>query len=313
MSATPGGTRSSLLLPSSTNRPRSDRLVFSAFGVPIHVRTIDPQIIPRLIKHLPPGSQSTSVAPRARYTLHISDSTCLPKNTGHRKHAAERRASAPSRNTHDAHQLRFGRKTLIRTSRLTEVLQVLESDLRLQVAGMSEEKLFVHAGVVGWKGRAILVPGVSGAGKTMLVAALVRAGASYYSDEYAVLDQDGLVHPYATPLRIRNGPQTKRTQRQHGDLGGIRGRELLRVGLVVVSKYSHGAGWKPRVLSPGRAILTLIDNTVSVRRQPQLTLSTLRLVVSDALVLESFRGEAEALPQLLFRELEKHKQKVAQC
>jgi hypothetical protein len=43
----------------------------------------------------------------------------------------------------------------------------------------------------------MVLPGKSFAGKTTLVAALVRAGAEYWSDEYAVLDANGDVHPYA--------------------------------------------------------------------------------------------------------------------
>jgi hypothetical protein len=32
-------------------------------------------------------------------------------------------------------------------------------------------------------------------GKTTLVVALLRAGAHYYTDDFALLDGDGLVHP----------------------------------------------------------------------------------------------------------------------
>jgi uridine kinase len=41
----------------------------------------------------------------------------------------------------------------------------------------------------------IAIPGRSFSGKTSLVTALVRAGAVYYSDEFAVIDRDGLVRP----------------------------------------------------------------------------------------------------------------------
>ena len=71
------------------------------------------------------------------------------------------------------------------------------------VAEEARRGVFVHAGVVGWKGRALVLPGKSGAGKTTLVAELIRAGATYYSDEYAVLDERGRVHPYARPLAVR--------------------------------------------------------------------------------------------------------------
>ena len=83
------------------------------------------------------------------------------------------------------------------------MLQAFESKLALHVASHAEELLFVHAGVVGWRGRAIVLPGRTHAGKSTLVAALVRAGASYYSDEYALVDGDGRVRPYPRALSLR--------------------------------------------------------------------------------------------------------------
>ena len=44
--------------------------------------------------------------------------------------------------------------------------------------------------IVTWgRGRAIVIPGRTFSGKSTLVAELVRAGATYYSDEYAVEDE----------------------------------------------------------------------------------------------------------------------------
>src|SRR5262249_36246454 len=83
-------------------------------------------------------------------------------------------------------------------------LRTFEADVQLHVAEMAPERVFVHAGVVAYQGRGILLPGRSFAGKSTLVRELVQAGAQYYSDEYAVLDADGAVHPYPRPLSIRN-------------------------------------------------------------------------------------------------------------
>src|SRR5262249_9105581 len=52
----------------------------------------------------------------------------------------------------------------------------------------------VHSGVVAHGGRAILLPGPTSTGKSTLVAELVRRGAAYFSDEYALLDAEGRVH-----------------------------------------------------------------------------------------------------------------------
>ena len=41
-------------------------------------------------------------------------------------------------------------------------------------------------------------------GKTTLVVALLRAGAHFYTDDFALLDGDGLVHPYPNLIFIKN-------------------------------------------------------------------------------------------------------------
>src|SRR5262245_11510226 len=58
----------------------------------------------------------------------------------------------------------------------------------------------VHSGVVAHDGGAVLLPGSTGSGKSTLVAELVRRGALYLSDEYALVDGAGDVHPYPRSL-----------------------------------------------------------------------------------------------------------------
>jgi hypothetical protein len=121
-----------------------------------------------------------------------------------------------------------------------QVLETLEAHLDLIVAAEARRRLFVHAGVVGWRGRAILIPGPSGSGKTSLVAALIRAGATYYSDEYAVFDPRGRVHPYPRPLSIRGEPGEPRRPVPASDLGARTGVVPLPVGLTVVTQHYAG-------------------------------------------------------------------------
>ena len=63
--------------------------------------------------------------------------------------------------------------------------------------------LAVHAGVVAWNGCVVLLPGASHAGKTTLVTELLKRGAVYYSDEYALLNAEGRVHAYPRALMLR--------------------------------------------------------------------------------------------------------------
>ena len=182
------------------------------------------------------------------------------------------------------------------------VLEALERDLQLYVAEKARRRVFVHAGVVGWKGKAIVIPGRTMSGKTTLVKALVEAGATYYSDEYAVLDERGRVHPYPKPLSIRENGDRRPKEILPEALGGTTGVRPLPVGLVVATSYREGARWRPRQLLPGRAVMALLDHTVSVRRKPERALTTLRQVVADAQALKGVRGEAiETAENLLGR------------
>lgn len=187
-----------------------------------------------------------------------------------------------------------------RTRSLEEALETLESRLRFYVAEHARRRVFVHAGVVGWRGRAVVLPGRSMAGKSSLVAELVRAGAAYYSDEFAVLDARGRVHPFAKPISLRAEGETRQHHFAVEELGGSAGKRALPVGLVVVTEYRPGARFRPRRLTRGRGALALLEHVVAARREPARALDALRSVVAGAPVLRGARGEArEAARQIL--------------
>ncbi len=116
--------------------------------------------------------------------------------------------------------------------------------------------------------------------------------ATYYSDEFAVLDKEGRVQPYPVPLSLRgpNGQPGRKTPVE--PLGGRAGVEPLPVSLVLVTEYQPAAVWRPRKLTPGQALLALMDNTVAARRNPAHSMPILKQAVSGAITLKSKRGEA---------------------
>lgn len=197
----------------------------------------------------------------------------------------------------------------VRVSRalsLDEVLAILESDLALYVAERAPRRIFVHAGVVGWEGQAILIPGSTLSGKTSLVSALLRAGATYYSDEYAVLDERGRVHPFPRPLSIREKEGALSVKRAAVEFGARTGTKPIPVGLVAVTSYKEGARFRPRRLSEGRGILELLANTVPVRRRPKTALATLGRAVREVPILKGVRGEADDAAKALLERLSAH-------
>ncbi len=180
-----------------------------------------------------------------------------------------------------------------------DVTESFKTDVQLFVAEHAPHRVFVHAGVVGWQGRAIVIPGRSFSGKSTLTAALVRAGATYYSDEYAVLDKAGRVYPYNKPISLREEGSQYATEYPLSTFGGRAGKTPLPIGLVLISSFKAGALWRPRQLSAGRGVLMLLENTVSARRAPQLALATLQRAVANATIVQSARGEADEIAPLI--------------
>lgn len=254
-------------------------LTFRSFGVRFGVRSDDPRALELLAPHLPPSTR-----PAASGAVERLYSVRLGGDAG---------KSIARRGPRRFHLLYANHTLLARTEDADELFERFESDLRLAVAEGARRRVFVHAGVVGWKGRAILVPGRSFTGKTTLTAELVRAGATYYSDEFAVLDSEGRVHPYAKPLSVRERGTHRQKSVRVEEFGGSEASKPLPVGLVVVSEFRETArAWRPRELTLGQGSLALLSNTVPARRRPAEVLATLERVVRGATVLRGARGEA---------------------
>jgi hypothetical protein len=181
-------------------------------------------------------------------------------------------------------------------------LMMMEAQIQAHISLEARQFIFVHAGAVADGNRAILMPGMSFAGKTTLVRALVKAGAVYYSDEFAVLDEAGRVHPYARPLYFRpsDGPPV---DLQVEELGGVAGVGPLRVGLVIATRYRPGAEWQPRELSAGAGVLAMLEHTVPAQVRPEQTMRVLRKAMEGAVALEGERDEAAELAGILLETL----------
>jgi len=83
--------------------------------------------------------------------------------------------------------------------------QLLAELTRLAV--QHSPRLCLHAGVVSCPGGTVVVPGISGLGKSTLTAALVQAGFGYLSDEVlAVPRAGGLPARFARPIAV--GPES---------------------------------------------------------------------------------------------------------
>jgi hypothetical protein len=251
----------------ASRRPRAAttdlpyEMTFESFGVVAQLACDDPDLLVEALAMLPPGWRAVDDEPSVRFTLSAEG------------------------------VIRVDRARADRSPHRDSLLLKLASVVRHHIALNAPALTFVHAGVVEVGGCGIVIPGRSYTGKSRLVAELLRLGATYVSDEYAVLDSDGQVLPFAKPLSIRTG---------RGDpLGRLVdvpdervADQPTRVGLIVVTAYAPGARWHPSVRSSAEGALALLQNTVSARRRPARALSATGRVARDAAVLAGRRGEA---------------------
>lgn len=257
----------------------ADGIAFTALGVKIGVRVDDPTMLPRVRALLPPVARPSSAR--------VVDKLFSLVVGGPGPRPGLRRFS-----------LLYA--DISRVSRATEIDQVLEDlgrEMALAVASRARQHVVVHAGVVGWQGRAIVFPGRTLAGKSSLAAALVRAGADYYSDEYAILGQDGPVRPYLRPLGIRETPAAPQVAVGANEIGGRIGRKALPLSLVLATRYRDGAHWRPRQASRTMGAMTLFANTVNVDRLGERLFPMLHRALQNASVLSGARGDAGAIVQ----------------
>jgi hypothetical protein len=246
----------------------------TSFGVSLRLSANHPDLLQEAQAFLPLDCKvSASAHPELQYSLH---------------------GPTPS-DAEPVYRLRRNGRQIFTSVHLQDFLERFHSIVSLDVADRSTLRTFIHAGVVGWAGFAVLIPGRSFAGKSTLVAALIRAGASYYSDEFAVVDKRGRVHPYARPLQMREEHSHRQTSHPVEAFGARSAIRPLPVKLILVTRFEPGACWRPRQLTPGIGVLKLLDNTVSARRSPAAALRSLKQVVAKAQIVRSPRGEASQI------------------
>jgi hypothetical protein len=90
---------------------------------------------------------------------------------------------------------------------LGDLAFALEKDLTIELQLRRRELFFLHAAALEWQGRAVLVAGASGNGKSTTAWALLHRGFRFLSDELAPLELDTMtVHAFPHALCLKHDP-----------------------------------------------------------------------------------------------------------
>ncbi len=256
---------------------------YSAFGVSWAVEADDIAAYHLFLDRFPPGAAPT----RSKTVARSYSFRTLPAD------AASDEAS---------YLLLADGRPLLRSSRPGDIADAFEDNLKCVVAERCPRRAFVRAGVVGWKDRAIVIPGGSRTGKSTLVRTLVACGATYYSDEYAVLDGHSVyAYPSRTPEWLATDGKVRLSSLLKGTRNGQPGP--LPVGIVVFAPYQPGASFKPQLLSRGKSLLGLFKHAVAKERRPEQALRILDMVTRQCHALEGVRGDAVGVARYLLDRL----------
>jgi hypothetical protein len=255
---------------------------YAAFGVAWEMQSDDVSAYHLLLDRLPPGAvpngSKVTVRSYALRTLPATFSECDP-----------------------SYLLLADGRPLVRSSEVADVADAFEQDLKWLVAERSPRRVFLRAGVVGWRDRAIVLPGGPGTGKSTLVRALLAAGATYFSDEYAVLEGN-LVQPY--PAR-QVGWSAAGNVLSHwlAELTPARVVKPVPVGVVLFAPYQAGAIFKPKLIARGKSLLGMFKHAVAAQRNPEHVLRALDVVSRRCNALEGVHGDARTAAAFLLDRL----------
>jgi hypothetical protein len=255
---------------------------YSAFGVRWALKVDDVTAFGVLVDRMVPGA----VAAPAQHVSRSYELSTLPAGAGVEPGSFVLRADGVA---------------LAESTDLSEVAEAFERDLEWSVAERSPRRVFLRAGVVGWRDRAIVLPGGPGAGKSTLVRALVGLGATCFSERYAVLDGNH-VHAYPARLPMWTEPGMPRAFGVDGS-GITREPAPVPVGIVVFAHYRPGALWRPKLLGRGQTLLGLFNQALAIRRDPERVLRVLDAVSRGSRGLEGVRGDAGAVARFLLERL----------
>lgn len=223
----------------------------SAFGVRLQVAVTPPRLAPAVAAALPPGAQTVD---------EIDDEPAAVRFGVQGMGQGIWRVSR-------------GERELAPPLDADIAVRLLEERLADELVSHVSDLVFVRAGAVSVRGRAIVMPGGLLSGRTTLVDALVREGAELLSDSFAVIDEDGLVHPYraAEP----DAPEA----------------EPLPIGLIALAPYRPDAVWAPERSGAAQGALALFEH-VAAKLDPSLLLRWLGQAAEGAETLRGERGEA---------------------
>jgi hypothetical protein len=233
----------------------ADAFTFSLLDTAVIVRGATPDLVTRLAACYRAGARA-DVANRETLVVHV------------RVHAGGWLVDVPARPTATAPDL-------------VSAVRALNHEVMHALMLRHPHLFFVHGGVVELGGRAVVLPGLSRAGKSTLVLALLCAGARLLSDELMVYDpRTRCLCPFARAVKVRDECLPYFPQFASAFVGAGEGRflpfaafpagvvaERAELGLIVAPTWDGHGDDVLRPLSAGEGLLYLTRSALNFGSQ----------------------------------------------
>jgi len=200
----------------------------------------------------------------------------------------------------------------------TEALRALNHELLQALMTRLREHYFVHAAALVWRGRALVLPGLSRAGKSTLALALVLEGARYLSDELLAFTRAGRAEPLPRAFKIRDECVAYFPELEGRFVGEGEGRFLpfealpagvlatpAPIGAIAVPRWSAEARNRPEPLSRGEALLAMASASLNFGAHREQSLDWLTALVGGAAAFSLAWSEPRIAARALLAELDR--------
>jgi hypothetical protein len=168
-----------------------------------------------------------------------------------------------------------------------DLIRVLDEAVVQRLSGLRA----VHAGAVLLGDRVVLLPGATHAGKSSLVAELLRQGGTYFSDEYALIDAEGRAHPYPRPLLVRNGSPDQLPMLA-AECNARVGDAPAPVGWILALEYRPESPWDVTPISQSMGLMILLRNTPHLLAESPDLVGAFQRAVGNAQCFAGYRNDA---------------------
>ena len=207
---------------------------------------------------------------------------------------------------------------LVGMDRASRLVRYITWHVNHEVIKRTSDLVLLHAAAAAQNGVGVILPGVPEAGKTTLVAGLVRSGFQYLTDEAAAIDPATLeIEPYPKPLTIDQGSWpvlsdlapagAGEADGYHGDQWHVRPQAIrldaisgrVSADLIIFPRFESGAS---TVLEPVRrpeVLIGLLRQTFRLHDRGRRNLETLAAVVRPATCYRLTSGDLDEACELV--------------